>query len=631
MDGMGRTISSLALLKVLWDRYKKDYIEIFVPFIATLIKRKNYKEIKMEQICTDFREEFGIEIPYHPMITILNRATKRGIIRKSHGKYIPERDGLIKYDFTDISNKQIKRQNEVIKKFRDFCKERYEQNIGEKQAEDVFIAYLKKYDWEILFAAVEEGSPLPNVKVSKEHMFLVSKFIEVICKEETAIFDSIIEIANGHILASVIFYNMEFKRIGSNLKKVNCNLDTRFILRLLGTEGEERKRVYCNLLEMIRRERSNLYIFKHTHEEIGGILENCRNWVANSAYDPSRASISTRHFVEQGYTQSDIDRLVNVKYPQTLGRYFIKVVDTPESEKHPYYQIDENQLKEAIVERYKKTVPDFEEFKKEFTIQKDINSISAVNILRKGRKPRTVKEAEHVFITTNSSLAFANKNFEDLQMKGTNSFQVPVCLTDVFIGTFIWLQSPSKDMGITKRKIIADAYAALQPDRILLKRFVDELKKLRKDGEVSDEEFYVLRTSQFARNALVEATKGNPDNFSPRTPLEVLEEMRREGRKEVEEKYLLEKRRREETEEEFKEGQIFREKVKGKVSKMSKYVSWGFFVILFGIIYWGLWGKVTLIILFVSILGIVFGFNLMGVRKRTENGIKKWLLRWLER
>jgi hypothetical protein len=73
---MKRTIASLALLRMNWNKYKKDYIEVFVPFIVTLISKKKYHVINEEVIRGDFKEEYGLSIPYYPMITILRRTKK---------------------------------------------------------------------------------------------------------------------------------------------------------------------------------------------------------------------------------------------------------------------------------------------------------------------------------------------------------------------------------------------------------------------------------------------------------------------------------------------------------------------------------------------------------------------------
>ena len=79
---MNNAVISLAILKVNWDQLKHDYVEIFIPFIVFLIHRRKLKEIEIHQLCSMFVDEWGLSIPYYPMVTILNRAKKRGFIKK---------------------------------------------------------------------------------------------------------------------------------------------------------------------------------------------------------------------------------------------------------------------------------------------------------------------------------------------------------------------------------------------------------------------------------------------------------------------------------------------------------------------------------------------------------------------
>jgi len=101
---MNKTISSLAFLKANWDRFGQDYLENFVPFIVTLINRKKYKAIDIPSIRRDFEKEFGLSIPYHPMISILNRTKKRGYIAKTgQDIFVPDNQKVIEDDFGGIT------------------------------------------------------------------------------------------------------------------------------------------------------------------------------------------------------------------------------------------------------------------------------------------------------------------------------------------------------------------------------------------------------------------------------------------------------------------------------------------------------------------------------------------------
>ena len=121
-----KAIASLALLKTNWDNNKRDYIENFVPFIVTLISRKKYKSIDVDIICKDFSEEFGLRIPYHPMITILNRTKKRGFIKKELKNYVPIREKFIDDDFSDVAKEQERKYQTLINRFIKFCRTQYE-------------------------------------------------------------------------------------------------------------------------------------------------------------------------------------------------------------------------------------------------------------------------------------------------------------------------------------------------------------------------------------------------------------------------------------------------------------------------------------------------------------------------
>ena len=85
-DGsLNKAIRSLAFIKVNWDQKGTDYIHSFIPFLATLICNKNYKSIstdanQMSTIIDDFKEEFGLIISYHAIISIIRQTEKLGLL-----------------------------------------------------------------------------------------------------------------------------------------------------------------------------------------------------------------------------------------------------------------------------------------------------------------------------------------------------------------------------------------------------------------------------------------------------------------------------------------------------------------------------------------------------------------------
>ena len=117
---MNRAIASLALVKTAWETYRRDYIENFIPFVATLTRKKRYAEINTANLASflgDFKVEFGLSIPHHPMLTILDRARKRDLFQKKGAILIPVEKNILKYDFSDKAVKKEAELNKVLSKF----------------------------------------------------------------------------------------------------------------------------------------------------------------------------------------------------------------------------------------------------------------------------------------------------------------------------------------------------------------------------------------------------------------------------------------------------------------------------------------------------------------------------------
>lgn len=632
---MRDTIVSLALLKVNWDHFKKDYLENFLPFIATLCVRKSYDAIHVNEVCADFTKEYGLIIPYHPMISILNRARKRGIFQKYHHELHPVKDKTVELDITETSQEQARQHDKVIEEFIRYAKGNYQLEISEQDAGLAFLAMLQKRDLDIIFAA-EEGKLFPELPSKRDHQFVLNRFIQYAHEFEPELFSFILNMAIGHILANAILY-ADFTKFEGKLESINFYFDTRFMLRALGTEGKERQQHYIEFLSLLLEEKAVLRVFRHTYDEIMTILNTCLNWVENPAYDPTKASIACNFFIQNAYKESDVERFI-VGADSFLRQNKIEVVDAPDPNQYKIYQIDENELQNVIAERYKKGYPWFDEVEAKGTLLRDIKSISSIYRLRMGRRPHSLQKVASMFVTTNAPLAHASNVFQRAQ--GNGGFIYPACITDVFLGTLVWLQSPARVTSINRKKMIADCYAAVQPSKIMVKKYRQEIEKLRTEGKIGENEYYLLRTHRAALNLLEEKTLGDPDNFTEKTFEEILELVRQEYQAESGRKYLETKDKLEETKRDL---DLSRDKIESmerriseRASRIAKVVGRFIFFLLIALFVTGLLVQVTgiskplplglRIILWVitAILGtmnVVTGFNIKGF----QDSIEEWI------
>ncbi len=516
---MRRTLSSLAILKVNWDRFQKDYIENFVPLALNIIKTRGYDEIHTDGICKDFADEYGFIVPYHPMMEILNRIRKEGFIEQRNFKYYPVKRKYEEFDLQPTIKRQAAKLESLLEAFSNYAVNKYGVPFSVNEAEIALIDYLKRHDLDILFVS-EQSSLLPTYPERRDAKFLVSKFVEHIHDENPEMFGYIVDISIGHILANTVTFS-EKSGLEGSLEKAKIYLDTTIVFRLLGYDTIPWQESYIELLDALREAGARVYIFEHTFREIEVILTNCRDWLTTGNYDLSKANPALRYFVHSELTASDVDRII-INLRSTLEKHGINVVERPTPFEHRDYQIDEKALGDYIIEAYKGFDARFNEQERKNTILRDIDSISAIYYLRKDKVPLTIKDCEHIFVTTNASLAFSAKRAESEQIRG---FSMPACMTDVFLGTLLWIQAPAKLVDVNSKKLITNCLAALHPSEDLLKKYFRQIEKLEREKTITSDEYYLLRTYHVSLKLLEEKTMGDPNRFSEKTVDEILDEI----------------------------------------------------------------------------------------------------------
>lgn len=514
-----KSILSVAILKANWDVRGFDYIENFVPLFLHILKSRKYNEVKIDRLKVDFENEFGLLIPYHPIETILIRLKKKGLIYKKDQSYFFDFTKDSKNNFEEIRDTQKRELSKVTRALIDFCKNVYSYELNDLAAEKALILFFRETELGLLSATKEQGV-FPNLEVDKAVKFYIAKFIEDAKEAEPEIFKFLVDLAVGVALANSIVYGKDLQNFSGKIDNLNLFLDTGYIFALLGVNGPEKEKAFSELTRTMLNLGANCFVFEHTYDEVMKILHGALYWMSQGNYDIQKASRVLKYFLENDFNTTDVEMFI-IRISNVFSEFKITKIPKPTYSKNIEYQIDEQELKKLIVESYKAD-PFFDETLKDETINKDIESIYSICKLRKGRVAYTLKDASYIFITTNKSLARISTS---VQSTDNAPFSIPPCITDILIGTLVWLQNPLKTYILNEKKLIADAYAAIQPDSSLVKRYLDEVDSLKKKDEISDNEYYILRTNRVAFNLLSERTKNDIHNFKPKTTREIMDEI----------------------------------------------------------------------------------------------------------
>ncbi len=207
-------------------------------------------------------------------------------------------------------------------------------------------------------------------------------------------------------------------------------------------------------------------------------------------------------------------------------------------------------------------------YKSKVALGKDLKSLAAVDRLRGSSRPRDLSQANALFVTANSSLVRAARDFFGEADRGA---PVAHAMHETALTAQLWVRAPHPPPDLPRKLLIADCYAALNPGPELWERWIQHIVRLQERGEVSEEQVQNLIYHQQARSKLFEVTHGDPDAVGDETVAEVLDRFESELRRPAEEAAAAERARREAAEAEAQHAKSERDALRDDVASLSEW------------------------------------------------------------
>ncbi|MBI3005810.1 MAG: hypothetical protein HYY49_10410, partial [Ignavibacteriales bacterium] len=204
-------------------------------------------------------------------------------------------------------------------------------------------------------------------------------------------------------------------------------------------------------------------------------------------------------------------------------------------------QIDE----ELLAERLSQDV----HYQRDSARDKDVESLSAIFRLRKGKDFSSIEDSPVIFVTTNTLLAQSSYRFFN---RSEYTFKSPLCVAAPLLTNLLWLKNPNRLADLPKKQLIAMSYAALEPGQDLWKKYLEEIERLKPIEGLSEEDYILLRYSIEAKNVLMSLTWGDHNRLKPAMVTEVLDKVKTSIQKPERDKYDEEVRKHFETKEKLR-------------------------------------------------------------------------------
>lgn len=513
-------IVSLAFLKVNSDSNGKDYLDNFLPLVAECLRESKDSVVSINNLQNDLKERFGICIPLQVIKSLLSRARKKDYVLLKDHTYYRNEGILCNLSFQNSQTKIQRIYSALIQDFQKFSKEKYEKDLSEQEAEQLILSFIS-YNQTKIFQGNQDFKILPDYpELNIGNKVIIADYITTVHECNPQVFDYIETIVKGYMIANALYLpdsNISSKKF----QKTKIFFDTSFIIFALGFSGDEIRVPCIELLDLLYVNGAQLCCFRHTVDEIKGILNACSNRLGQ--IDDSAFGRSIQFFSSHGYTASDIKLLIST-LERAIESLRIHIVNKPDYYIHQYV-INEEELGATLRDKVK--------YPREGALTRDVDSISSIYRLRKGQSYFCIEDSKAIFVTTNNTLA---RTINEFYYQDHDNSTVSPCITDYSLTNIVWLKTPTKAPNLPMKRVIADCYAAIQPDDALMARWIREINKLNDRGALIPEDYYFMRFSDEASKALMEFSLGDLDAVSEGTIPEILQRAKRKITEETEQR-----------------------------------------------------------------------------------------------
>lgn len=513
------TLTSLAMLKVNVDQ-GRDYLDYLRPFILQVLCDHKPNPVTDAAVRDHIRDDFGLEIPERAVQMVLKRLSRQHPLTREHGVY--RIIGDLPNPGIAVAKADADRHiRAVVAGFKEFSKDTARPIASDDEAVQAICAFLAEFNIPCLRAYLR-GTAIPTIdRHDNALIVLVSKYVLSLQETDPERFDSFLVVVKGHMLANALLCP-DLQQAPKTYKGVTFFFDTPLLVRLLGLEGQARQAAVHNLVVLLHNLGAKVAAFSHSRDELERVIRGASNYVES----PDGRGAIVMEARKAGTSKSDL-LVIAGQVDDKLAAADIRVVRTPRYVKD--FQIDEKAFEGVLKDEVSYHNPRAKD--------DDINSVRSIYVLRLGTSPRNVEHAKAVLVTSNSG--FAQAAFE-YGKDHEESREVSSVITDFSLANMAWLKAPLGAPELPMTEVIAFSYAALQPSKGLLDKYLGEIDKLEKLGTITERDHQLLRSSASAQSELMNLTLGEEDALTEQTVTETLKRVTEELKKEESDKFQAE-------------------------------------------------------------------------------------------
>ncbi len=493
-----------------------NIIDTYFALFANIIIENNISDIDDCDIQSKIKERYLIELPLPFVRQVLGTGVKNGCFVEDHGKYSVVQENIISYRFDESDFDAL--WSSLITDFKCYC-EINDIDVSSYNVEEFILNTLDDSDDSILYGEkAEKEQGLSTIQ------YAWYSFVRDKAESQAEMYRFITALSASNITKQALFYAGD---TSTDYQGLDVYLDSPIVFALLGMDEVARTESYKKLLVDMQKANCNIHIFDHIFQEVDGIIANASTWATSTLYDLNKANNAARFLHDSRMDEEEISEFCG-SIEDKLNELGITIKETDYDVFQDDFQEDEALLFDMVKKRYTEQ-GNYLTKEREDSIRVDVRSIVMVYRERKGQTATRIQNSKHIMLTSNNAIANVSKQYES--NKSLNSGHIPACVSVDLFGAILWLDSPVQMVEYQKKKLLADCYAFLRPDKAMIEKYLQSLDDARNADEIDEKKFLFLRTHKVVLDSLMDITRGDYARFDSKTYLEVYEDIQSKSQK----------------------------------------------------------------------------------------------------
>lgn len=508
---------NLALLETLKAENINDEIDIFIPFIALIIKDIDGESFQLPDVKRLLTKRFEITPPDSALKIILIRAKKKNLFTQKNGIYFKcplEIDKLV-FNANHKRNEIEDSISRILIEFARYAQEAHDKKLTLEEVEYFLYSFLT--DHMSTFVGIIGGKKAKiETKIKNPH-FLTASFIRKLEEEHSPLSKDLMTIVKGMILSNYISY-ADKTTSKKTLENITLYLDSPIILGILGYSGRSKENALTEFMRLIQSLKIKIKIFDVTLDEVqrlfgiwGEGLERKQYTKFNSKtleYLKSRNIDKARLETESALLENALEKL------GIFVAYDFKII--------PEFNCDVATLEDTLIKK------GFEN-----DLRHDLTCVSRVFNLRANRKITTLNQSLDVFVTLNLGFERVANSY---LLKELPKSSIPVIISERLLSTILWLKNPKIFSNLPSKILLANAYSSIYADDKFWSTFLSRLDQLRKIGDVTEEDFIIVRWDKTLMDKVNETSLETGCDFDDDDVFEIIESIKKEHSSDAQQK-----------------------------------------------------------------------------------------------